>query len=187
MNEEMATFDQAIGTILKNEGGFVDNASDPGGVTNFGMSIRYLKQRGDVDGDGVLDGDLDHDGDIDYADVKNMTREQAMKLYEDIWRKCGAYRLANPVLATKFFDACVNMGTVQATKCLQRAAVACSGTLISDDGHMGPKTLAVISRCTPPMLLACLRSECASFYRLLAAAKPQFKIFIDGWLRRAYQ
>ena len=35
----MADGKEAIAFVLLNEGGFVDNANDPGGTTNYGLSL----------------------------------------------------------------------------------------------------------------------------------------------------
>ena len=35
----MSDFNDAIPTVLRHEGGFVDSPNDPGGATNFGVSL----------------------------------------------------------------------------------------------------------------------------------------------------
>ena len=42
----MSDFESAIPTILRHEGKFEQNAADPGGVTNYGISLRWLKAQG---------------------------------------------------------------------------------------------------------------------------------------------
>ena len=37
----MSAFELAIPIVLKHEGGFADNPADPGGATNFGISLRF--------------------------------------------------------------------------------------------------------------------------------------------------
>ena len=78
----MSTFDKAIEVTLAHEGGFTDDPVDTGGATNWGVSLRFLKDAGDLDGDGVLDGDLDGDGDVDYDDIKKMARAEAIRIYK---------------------------------------------------------------------------------------------------------
>ena len=58
----MGCFSKAITVILKHEGGFSNHSSDPGGATNYGISLRWLKSEG-------LYGDLDDDGDVDIDDI----------------------------------------------------------------------------------------------------------------------
>jgi len=74
----MSLFELAIPIVLRHEGGLVDNPNDPGGITNHGVSLRWLKSKG-------LAGDLNHDGDVDAADIKIMTVEQASGFYKTYW------------------------------------------------------------------------------------------------------
>ena len=39
----MSDFNDAIPTVLRHEGGFENDVNDPGGATNFGVSLRWLK------------------------------------------------------------------------------------------------------------------------------------------------
>ena len=50
---------RAADHVLKVEGGYVDDANDAGGATNWGISLRFVKQSGvdlDIDGDGDIIG-----------------------------------------------------------------------------------------------------------------------------------
>lgn len=181
----MSTFELAIPIVLKHEGIFSDNPNDPGGATKYGVSLRWLKSLGD--NDGVLQGDLDWDGDVDINDIKNMTLAQATELYRVQWWDKYRYGLIkDQALATKVFDAAVNMGEVQAHKLLQRACWSIDGYgQIEDDGILGKKTLDFINTSTPPVISP-YKSEIAGFYRALVALKPSRGEFINGWLRRAY-
>lgn len=180
-------FMEAMETVLSHEGGFVDDPDDPGGATNFGVSLRFLATQGAFvsDGDGVGDYDFDRDGDIDADDIRNMTREDAIKVYREQWWGKYDYGTLPPGVGAKVFDLSVNMGARQAHKLLQRACRSC-GENIVDDGILGPVTRAVIADADQWALLTALRSEAAGFYRALVAGKPQFAKFREGWLRRAY-
>lgn len=178
-------FDKAIKTVLKHEGGYVDDPADPGGATNYGVSIRYLKQRGDLDGDGVLDGDLDMDGDIDVDDIKNMTEEQAKDLYRSgFWDKNKIGEIDEYIIAERVFDMCVNMGPRQAGKIVQRACNYFGKGLIVD-GIMGPATFKAVNSCKAEALIREIRFNHAKFYLDLIEKKPTLAKFKNGWLRRA--
>lgn len=192
-----SNFDLALPTILEHEGGYVDNKHDPGGATNYGISLRYLQARGDLDGDGFDDGDIDRDGDVDADDIKAMDEADAAQFYKTGFWYPGKYGLINDqALSTKAFDLGVNMGVRQGAKCVQRALKA-AGNDVVDDGAIGPVTLAAINDGDPLLLLAATRSEAAGFYRALilrnAALRkrmvdvPDFSVFKKGWLRRAYE
>ncbi len=191
-----SNFDLALPVILKHEGGFVDNVHDPGGATNYGISLRYLQGRGDLDGDGFADGDIDRDGDVDADDIVAMNEADAAQFYKTGFWYPGKYGLINDQdLSTKAFDLGVNMGIKQGAKCLQRAV--CAGwSPIKDDGVIGPATIAAINLADPLVILAATRSEAAGFYRALILRNsalrkrmvdvPDFSVFKKGWLRRAY-
>lgn len=178
----MSNFDTAIITVLKHEGLFTNDPQDPGGATNYGVSLRWLKSVGDLNADGFMDGDFDHDGDVDVDDIKKMTKEDAIQLYRTHWWDNYSYeRITNQLIATKVFDFAVNMGSKPAHRCLQRAIRAVNGIRLLEDGIIGMKSLEAINTVYPDILLAAFKSEAAGFYRSLN--KPHF---IDGWLNRAY-
>lgn len=185
INEKKSHFDKAILTTLKHEGGFVNDPVDPGGATNWGMSIRYLKGRGDADGDGWLDGDLDHDGDIDIDDIKNMTIEQAIDLYKSgFWDKYDYDKIVDYTVAARVFDMTVNMGAKQTGKIVQRALNKCGNNLVVD-GAVGKNTFNAINCTDPELLMSEIRIEHANFYLKLIEQRPELAKYKKGWLRRA--
>lgn len=193
----MSNFERALPVILQHEGGFVDNIHDPGGATNYGISLRYLQARGDLDGDGFADGDIDRDGDVDADDIVAMDEANAAQFYKTGFWYPGKYGLiSDQALSTKAFDLGVNMGIKQGAKCLQRALKA-AGNDVVDDGAIGPLTIEAINVSNGQVLLAATRSEAAGFYRSLILRNaalierghdvPDFSVFKKGWLRRAYE
>jgi len=156
----MSTFEEAIGTILTHEGGYVNHPSDPGGETNFGISKRSYPEE----------------------DIANLTQQRAAEIYEsDWWNRYGYARINSQRIATKVFDLSVNMGSKWGHRILQRAVRAAKGHTLVEDGILGPVSIASINACNPYMLHAALRSEAAGYYRSLGKAE-----FIKGWLNRAY-
>jgi lysozyme family protein len=201
----MADFRQALAVVLKHEGGFVDHPDDPGGATNFGVSLSFALALGDVNGDGFADLDIDLDGDVDADDIRYMEAHHAADVYRrEFWEplKCDAIR--DDAIARKLFDTAVNCGKRQAVKFLQRALYAAHEDLV-DDGVIGPKTLAAVNfnALRNHGVLFAMRSEQAGFYRALIMRNAallesgvtrfpdgrkvvNFKNFERGWLRRAY-
>lgn len=177
----MSSFDQAIKTVLGNEGGLTDHPADPGGVTKFGITLPVLRE------DGVF-GDIDDDGDVDGDDIRELTKDQALAIYNrQWWQRYGYGEIESQWLATKVFDLAVNMGPRQAHLIVQRALRAV-GYPVKDDGILGPITKGTINRCANKTgLLVAMRSEAAGVYRMIAAKKPALRVFLTGWLRRAYQ
>lgn len=81
----MAKFEYAIDHLLLLEGGYVNNISDPGGETNFGISKRSYPS----------------------VDIKSLTKEQAAEIYRrDFWLFDG---ITYQAVANKIFESYVNM------------------------------------------------------------------------------
>jgi lysozyme family protein len=182
----MATFEVALPTVLLHEGGYVNNPADPGGATNWGVSLRYLKALGDANHDGLLDGDIDRDGDVDIDDIRLMSSQQAGDIYKtQWWDRYGYGHILDQTLATKILDLAVNMGAFQVHKILQRAILSCGKTIVVD-GVLGPKSFEAINSLPADDLLFHVRDQAAEFYRSLVIKRPKSGVFLKGWLRRAY-
>ena len=173
-----ANFIYAVEIVLRHEGGFSDSNADRGGVTNFGISLKFLER--------MPDGDLNSDELIDKQDIKQLNREQAMHFYwREFWHKHGYSKLQNCKIAAKILDLAVNMGSFRAHRLLQQALRAV-GQGVTIDGALGPLTIENSNSADQNALLAALRSESAGFYRLIASRDPSQSKFLNGWLKRAY-
>jgi len=189
-------FELAVANVLQHEGGFVNNKHDPGGATNYGISLRWLA---DVD---LSDADIDRDGDVDADDIKAMTEADAKNFYRKYWWNKFDYGLIiNAEVAIKVMDMSVNMGGKQAHKLAQRALRAV-GVVVEDDGVLGPLSVAAINSATPTFYIPALRCTQAGFYyalvmrnaalRKAGVVRPNgtqyqnFSVFLKGWLNRAY-
>jgi lysozyme family protein len=184
----MAEFERSIGIILKHEGGLVDHPNDPGGITNFGVSMKFVlaELQKDGDADGFIDGDFDHDGDIDPDDIRKMTVQQAMGVYRRCWWDKFHYELfKDQDIATKVTDMSINMGNVRAHKLVQAAANKIWSPSLLVDGVIGSRSFNVLNELHPGKLIAEICREQAGFYNRLSDQKPQMKVFLKGWLKRA--
>ena len=168
------TFKRAIAITLQNEGGYVKNPNDRGGETNYGISRRAYPK----------------------LDIRNLTKEFATSLYyQDYWLRYKCARIEYVPLAVKFFDSVV-MSPDGAIKCIQRAC-RCLGKPLTEDGKFGPKTWETINSLDGEILLYAYRSELAGRLRSIAFMSKVRReydedaldqmVFIDGWLKRAYQ
>ena len=174
----MGCFSKALPVILKHEGGFSDHKDDPGKATNFGISLRWLKTEG-------LYGDLDDDGDVDIDDIKAIDFSVASRIYREKWWNRNHYdRIKDCDLATKVFDMCINMGSRQAHKIVQRSLSNLGNRLVVD-GIIGPVTMTLINTVNTDALLEAIRDEQRRFYLRLIDKKPSLSVFKKGWLRRA--
>ncbi|GAG62541.1 unnamed protein product, partial [marine sediment metagenome] len=136
MNEN---FEKAVKVILKCEGLYVDHPKDPGKATNLGISLRFLRNIGDYNKDGILDGDLDQDGDIDEDDIRLMTQGRAEQFYHDhFWKRLRCDNIECKMMRLHLFDMGVNAGTSRAAKIVQKLLA------IKEDGIIGPVSLSHI-------------------------------------------
>lgn len=165
----------------------MDHPEDPGGATNWGVSIRALRQ---LEGDDLLQYDYDGDGDVDADDMRLMSRADAVAFYEEHFWHPWMDETAMPLVAAKGFDMGVNMGPRQAGKLLQKAINFLNSERISEDGIVGPNTLMAMDRLQRAgkgmRLLDEVVHQQAAFYFRLCDRKPSRSVFLLGWLRRAY-
>jgi lysozyme family protein len=166
-------FEKFIRIILEHEGRFSVDPDDPGGATNYGVSLRFLKN--DL---GML-GDFDHDGDLDEQDIIVMTQEQAEDIYyEYFYLPLYIESLENEALALQLFDFGVNAGKSRAVKILQRVLK------VPDDGIIGPITIAAANDSECGRCGECYRDARLEYYDQLCVDNPAFAKYRRGWFNR---
>jgi lysozyme family protein len=177
---EFVKFDEAVEYVLGWEGGLVEDAADSGGITNFGISLRFLRG---------LDEEMLRKYGVyvppDADAVREMTLEQARNIYfGEFWVGSGIERLREQEVANYVFDMMVNMGIAQAVKLLQRACWALTYNLgcVKDDGVLGEMTISLANAFAPHEMIPVLMGIRAEFYRSLDKVA-----FLNGWLRRTYR
>ena len=172
----MSDFNDAIPTVLRHEGGFVDSPNDPGGATNFGVSARWLKSKGLLDELEAEDKTQD-----EVMAIRSMTQAQASGFFKAYWWDFYKYQnlTAQPV-ATKVFDTAVNIGASRAHKFLQGIVG------VVQDGVLGPKSFSEANAMSPSVLVVKYQAVQAQFYRDLVTRNPKLEEFLAGWLNRAY-
>lgn len=166
-------FDKSLDFVFEHEGGLVNDSADPGGITNLGISFRFLK------GLSSKYGDINDDGNVDAEDIRDMTVEDAARIYKkSFWYACRCDELPWPLDAI-LFDTGINMGTGTAVKLLQRVLK------LKDDGSFGPITKAAVDGIPDTNYIAEeYLDRRREYYRSLAGGKPRFKKFLKGWLSR---
>jgi lysozyme family protein len=170
--------------IVQREGGYVNDPDDPGGATNHGVTIHTLRRLGL---------DLNGDGTVTAADVRQLTREQAIGIFlEHYFTRPRIDDLPVP-LQPSVFDMYVNAGG-QAVKILQRLLVR-MGLTVAVDGAIGSKTVAAAARAlasAPDHLVDAYGIERRNYYFALADRRPASRKFArnraggkGGWITRA--
>jgi lysozyme family protein len=110
---------------------------------------------------------------------------QAEKIEErEYWEALRLAEVENQTVANKIFDMGVNMGVRQAAVYTQRA-VNSQRQQLTEDGNIGPKTLAAMNAMDPQNLHGLLCQFSASHYRHIATNNPAQAVNLAGWLKRA--
>lgn len=170
----MADFKAAFSFVLQHEDSTRSGkvTLDAGGRTRFGIAEKFHPDLPDEFFTGPAEDAL----------------AEAEKIEEhEYW---GAMRLAeveDQNIANKLFDMGVNMGVRQAAVYAQRAANAlvASDARVTEDGVIGPTTLAAINAAEPIAYYQLLCELSAAHYRHLAAVNPTQAVNLAGWLKRA--
>lgn len=155
-----SSYAEAIRRLLLSEGGYINHPSDPGGPTNFGITLtdyrKYVKPSATA------------------ADIRAMKVEEARVIYRaKYW---GAIRADELPAGVDYclFDYVVNSGTGRAPKVLQRVmGIAVSGRV--DD--------ATVRAAAARDAAAMVTSICDERLRFLQGLKT-WPVFGKGWARR---
>ena len=170
-------FQSCISSILEHEGGLCNDKGDPGGITNWGISLRFLKATGlDLNGDGV----------INSEDVIGISKDGAEAIYRKYWWDKYRYAAFNELIVVeKVFDLAVNMGGLAAHKLLQIAINRINQIPIAVDGLLGGRTFAAANSTDGIQLRQQLRDCAEHHYQEILAANPAMEWARKGWLNRA--
>lgn len=167
-----------IDSILATEGGFVDDPSDSGGATRYGITEVVARSSG-------------YDG-----KMKDLPRALAFDIYADhYWNSVRAddLLLISARITEEIVDTGVNMGPTRSAKFFQRMLNVLNngGALYSDlkvDGRIGPKSISAFEFCHrsrgESVILLGLNCLQGSYYIALAEAHPKNERFVYGWLTK---
>lgn len=180
----MQSVRQIAREIIEREGGYVNDPDDPGGATNFGVTIHTMRSLGL---------DLDQDGSITPADVRKLTQEQAIEIFEKHYFEKPLIAMLPDVLHATVFDMYVNAGA-NAIKILQRL-LRDMGHTLTVDGVLGPKTIGAAQTAymsAPEHLADAYGIARRNYYFRIADRRAASRKFArtraggkGGWIKRA--
>lgn len=171
--EVETNFDRSMAFVFSVEGGYSDDANDPGGITNHGITIAewqlYVGQQMLVD-DGVM---------------RALTEDDVRPLYHSHYWLASRCQDLPAGVDLMVMDASVNTGCGRSIRSLQTlvgptAVVAGVERQVAVDGIMGPVTLAAVAQMDPVDLISRLASRRLAFYQGL----PTWPDFGHGWSNR---
>jgi lysozyme family protein len=180
----MQTVHQIASEIVAREGGYVNDPDDPGGATNFGVTIGTMRRLGlDLTGDGL----------VSVADVRKLTRAQAIDIFITHYFERPQIAALPSSVQSSVFDMYVNAGS-NAVRILQRL-LGRMGQEVSVDGVIGPQTIAAAQAAAqkaPDHFVNAYGIARRNYYFRLADARPASRKYArtraggkGGWIKRA--
>jgi len=170
--------------IVAREGGYVNDPADPGGATNFGVTLKTLRRLGL---------DLDGNGTVGNSDLRSLTAGQAADIFLRHYFYAPRIDRLPEILHPPVFDMYVNAGS-QAVRILQKLLNEMDFPLYID-GVIGPLTIATSHRAAkaaPNHLADAYSIARRGFYYRLADQRAGLRKFArsrdggkGGWIRRA--
>jgi lysozyme family protein len=156
----LSNWDNSFKLMLKSEGGFVNHPSDPGGMTNLGVTKATWENWVGRESD--------------EAEMRGLTPEKVEPLYKKKYFDAVRGDELPMGLDYLMFDFAVNAGAGRAIKTLQTAVG------VTPDGGFGPMTMAAVQAVDPVDLIERFSQAKEDFYRSLTT----FATFGKGWLNR---
>ena len=167
-----------IDGIIEREGGYVNDPSDSGGRTKYGITEKVARKQG-------------------YAgEMKNLPRSFAEDIYiRKYWDalKLNKIEVLSPLIAEELADTSVNMGTSRAARFLQRSLNVLNNRSqsyadLKVDGKIGGRTIKALKSYFmhrgvkgEKVLFNMLNALQGAFYVKLAERREKDEKFVYGW------
>lgn len=159
---------EIIERTVKREGGYVNDDTDRGGATRFGITEEVARNNG-------------YDG---Y--MRDLPLDFAVEVYKKkYWEPIRLSEFNDKGIQELIFDAGVNHGTRWGIRLAQRAYNTLSFDEIVEDGLVGPQTITAVNEYRwPDRLKLAMIFVRAEYFRSIVKNDPTQKRFIGGWFNR---
>jgi len=161
-------FEKAFIELIGIEGGYVNDPTDRGGETKYGISKRSYPN----------------------LDIRNLSLQDAKEIYyRDFWQVNGLDNILKYEVAAELFDTGVNMGVGIASRFLQEALnlMNRNGQNFQDlkvDGQIGPATISAYRKVDDRILLKVLNGLQFERYKSICEKNPSQEKYFNGWMKR---
>ena len=170
------TFDEILSDVLRNEGGYVNDARDAGGETMYGITKAVARANGYT------------------GPMRDLPKNKALEIYRAKYIIAPGFGMVGNLsmpIAAELVDTGINMGPAVATRFLQRALNGLGDASLAVDGKIGPASIAALKAFLAKRgvegerrLLALLNAEQGVRYLELAEGRSANRAFLYGWLGR---
>lgn len=151
------TYNDAMTRVYADEGGYSNDAGDPGGPTMYGITI--------------IDGRKYWKADATADDMKNMSKAVAAGIYQKHYADPLAYNQLPSGVDYAVLDYGINSGISRAAKVLQKIVG------VPQDGIMGPATVTAANKADQVKTVNAIYAERLAFLKSLKT----WSIFGRGW------
>ena len=173
----MADFSKAFNIVLCNEGGYVNDPSDPGGETYKGIARKIFTKW-----DGWLLVDTAKRKNDFPANMEQDTdlQQKVKNFYEvNFWDKINGDNITNQNIANSLFDFGVNAGVSTSASLAQMVIGE------ETDGVLGQKSIAALNAFDPDHFLASFTVAKIARYINIVKKRPTSRKYFYGWVCRA--
>lgn len=173
----MANFTDALALVLQNEGGYVNDPSDPGGETYKGVA---RKMNSTWAGWVQIDMAKKQPGFPASLDQNKTLQTMVSDFYRvDYWDRINGDQYTNQAVAFAIFDFAVNAGVGTSASLAQKVVDA------KPDGVIGPVSIQAINACDPEHFIAAFTVLKIARYVSIVKNRPESKKYFYGWVCRA--
>lgn len=154
------TYNEAMNKVYSDEGGYSNDAGDPGGPTNYGITI--------------ADARMYWKSNATPADVRSMPKSVAADIYSKHYATPLQYNSLPPGVDYAVLDYGINSGTSRAAKVLQQIVG------VPLDGVIGPATITAVYKMASVDIINQIYAERLKFLKGLGT----WATFGKGWQAR---
>lgn len=185
---DKSSFQEAVYHILKEEGGLVNDKNDKGGITNYGISIKFLNGVIRENPEMIKEFDLLHTNRIDAYDIKHMTKREAEHIYKKLWwDKYNYGKIDYQPLSNKIFELSVNIGPLSASNLLTKACYAVKRKSFKPTSEMNITIINYINSLPEDEkeeIMNKLKIFAIQYYMGIIKKNPSQVKYKRGWINR---